>query len=265
MGVDVMKQHGMLFADRLMLSLLDGSKTQTRRPVDLKHVLSPAQKKIGFEACDDPNKFRRSLLVKGVPRLTVPSRHPDDGSVPWDGCGGESLYSPWSVGDLIWCRETWAPDDDLESYWGGIEAFPEDAQTWESMKFRATACDFELKTTKWRPSIHMPKWACRCWKEITDVRVQRIQEISEEDAKAEGVPFCEKCDKPYSGQWGRGAIDDELSNAAGGRPWRDCYGICQGRTYKEEFRDNWNSIYPGSWERNDWVWALTFKPAEPPQ
>lgn len=226
------KHHGMLFADRLMPSMLDGSKTQTRRPVDLKHVLSPAQRKIGFEVCDDSSLFHRTRLAEGVPRLTIPTRHPDDHSVPWVDCGGECLYAPWSVGDLIWCRECWAEIGDED------EAVPREFvyradggeySDWESVdgdKFR------------WYPSIHMPKWACRCWKEITDVRVQRIQEISEEDAIAEGA------DKQFRTSVLGSAVAHITDSYRGG------------------FANSWSRIYPGSWERNDWVWALTFKPAE---
>lgn len=208
--MEAKKHHGLLFADRLMPSMLDGSKTQTRRPVK-----------------PQPPSYIDALHghdLRG--RAPYDLEHPESGAIIGRGFQDDDdvFYKcHWSVGDLIWCRETWATDDDLESYWGGIEAFPDDARTWESMKFRATASDFELKTTKWRPSIHMPKWACRCWKEITDVRVQRIQEISEEDARAEGSAM------------------------------------------RTRFIDSWSTIYPGSWEQNIWVWALTLKPAPQPE
>jgi len=261
--VIVTKQHGMLFADRLMPPLLDGRKTQTRRPVNLKHVLSPSQRKIGFEACDDPSKFRRTLLIEGVPRLTIPTRHPEDSKVPWDDCGGECLYSPWSVGDLIWARETWASIGDEDE---GVpiacvyRADGGDYSDWESVdgdKFR------------WKPSIHMPKWACRCWLEITDVRVERIQEISEEDAIAEGS-------RPgWQEVWWQGyrEVDGRLHQAqsVGDEPtdWllepkrMDTDHLKT--TARDEFSRSWDSIYPGSWERNDYVWALTFKRVEAPQ
>jgi hypothetical protein len=245
MGVDVMKQHGMLFADRLMPAMIDGSKTQTRRPVKLSHVLTPEQKRIGFEVCDDPSKFRRSLLVKGVPRLTIPTRHPDDGDVPWEDCGGECLYCPLGeVGDLIWCRETWASIGDEGE---GVplayvyRADGGDYSDWESVdgdKFR------------WKPSIHTPRAACRCWKEITDVRVQRIQEITDNDAFAEGIRHAR--DFPEMGLLPKEPLSD-------GTPCSDVVAP------RYAFSKSWDSIYAGSWDRNDWVWALTFKPTEAPQ
>ncbi len=88
----------------------------------------------------------------------------------------------------------------------------------------------------WRPSIHMPRWASRITLEITDIRVERLQEISYADAMAEGVPFTEL--PPGQGR------PDPLHRA--------------------KFADLWESINgPGSWEANPWVWVIEFKRVTP--
>lgn len=83
----------------------------------------------------------------------------------------------------------------------------------------------------WRPSIYMPRWACRIILEVVSVRVQRLQDISEEDAEAEG----------YNSQ-------SIMENPDAGRLW---------------FRGNWQSINgPRSWDENPWVWVVEFKVIE---
>jgi len=102
------EEKPILFSSPMVRAILAGRKTMTRRVVDLKHVLTPDQKKLGFEQCDDPKYFRASLLVKGVPRLTVPVRHPLDGNLSWDECDGNCLYARWEVGDRLWVRENYS-------------------------------------------------------------------------------------------------------------------------------------------------------------
>jgi hypothetical protein len=94
---------------------------------------------------------------------------------------------------------------------------------------------------RWRPSIHMPRWASRITLEITDVRVERLQDISEADAVAEGC-------KP---------IRPELM--------LDGLIVRPGRSAVEEFRLVWEQIHGhggGSWEKNPWVWVIGFKKLE---
>ena len=84
---------------------------------------------------------------------------------------------------------------------------------------------------RWRPSIHMPRWASRITLEITDVRVERLQDISEADAKAEGVSMPDVTPTPPD-FW----------------------------SYQQEFRHLWEQINgPGSWNDNPWVWVIEFK------
>ena len=123
-------------------------------------------------------------------------------------------------GDRLWVRETWAPERDGTGC-------PDD----NGVLYRATDPGWDVEDTglRWRPSIHMPRAASRILLEITNVRVQRLQEISGPDCWAEGI-------------------------AAAG--W-DCerYG-----SVVECFRDLWESINgSGSWDANPWVWAITFR------
>lgn len=123
-------------------------------------------------------------------------------------------------GDRLWVRETWFCDN---------PATAQDALSrMEGVYFKATEASPHL--FKWRPSIFMPRWASRITLEIAGVRVERLQEITEEDARAEGVDA-----HPPS------AIDD--------------------RIYRRPFEVLWDSIngkiYP--WASNPWVWVIEFK------
>ncbi|EBH9979146.1 hypothetical protein EHH62_22945, partial [Salmonella enterica subsp. arizonae serovar 40:z36:-] len=111
-----------------------------------------------------------------------------------------------AVGDRIWVRETF--------------------------RVPIAVCDKPATPEKWTPSIHMPRWASRILLEITDVRVERLRDLSEEDAKSEGIT-------PPAG------------------------GVLPGWEYRINFRDLWMDIYgTDSWEANPWVWVIEFKRVE---
>lgn len=131
-------------------------------------------------------------------------------------------------GDYLWVRETWQPDPEAGSN------YPEVSVPSDSVCY---AADIECaRDYKWRPSIHMPRWASRLTLHITDVRVERLQDISEEDAKAEGV---ESPAYPAAGG-GWIAYDDGK--------WADGFAAL------------WESIHgPGSWGANPWLWAISFR------
>jgi hypothetical protein len=147
---------------------------------------------------------------------------------------------PWRPGDCLYVKETWAITTNVneERNWPGRPHKPADGDDGRvsSAIYRADGawswCDddgFQTERSYWRPSIHMPKWAARIWLTVTDVRVQRVQEISEADARAEGWP---------------------------GNP-EPPYGCHHPRLW---FKLTWNDIYgPGAWERNDWVAATSFE------
>lgn len=163
----------------------------------------------------------------------------DESAEPW-----EYLKCPYgSPGDRLWVRETWAPAKQ-----GGrcsiaeatYACFPDGSQKFKSGEYYQEAPKGQLNWPsgwKWRPSIHMPRWASRITLEITEVRVQRLQDISEEDARAEGIRFHET-----SRVYGEGL----------------CYP-----TARDAFAALWDKINgPGSWDANPWLWAITFKRIE---
>jgi hypothetical protein len=114
--------------------------------------------------------------------------------------------------------------------------------------YRADERDQERdELTRWRPSIHMPRWASRINLEVVSVRVERLQDISEEDAMSEGIE-----------SWEERGVDDAQDY------YRDY--VTGGHVYnaKDSFRSLWQSINgPGSWEANPWVWVVEFKRIEP--
>jgi hypothetical protein len=101
--------------------------------------------------------------------------------------------------------------------------------------------------SQWKPSIHMPRWASRITLEVVSVRVERLQDISEEDAMSESIE-----------SWEERGVDDAQDY------YRDY--VTGGHVYnaKDSFRSLWQSINgPGSWEANPWVWVVEFKRIEP--
>lgn len=125
-------------------------------------------------------------------------------------------------GDLLWVRETWRRAD----WYGKGIIYRADAQAAGHMGEYSDR-------HKWHPSIHMPRWASRIVLEITNIRVERLQEITEEDARKEGISRAHKYPVGF------------------GHP----------DTYRGGFRNLWDSIngkkYP--WSSNPWVWVISFK------
>ena len=137
-------------------------------------------------------------------------------------------------GDRLWVRETWAPERDGTGC-------PDD----NGVLYRATDPGWDAEDTglRWRPSIHMPRAASRILLETTDVRVQRLQDISEDDARAEGITDggCLTCG------------NSEPCGCSNPQP-----DAC------DAFAWLWESINGGgSWHANPWVWAVTFRRLTP--
>ena len=214
----MIKQHGLLFAYHLMPPLLDGTKTQTRRPVKPQPLCGQTDNPL-----DHVEYARDGMPIwwSSTPPLGVKESNYYDNGMP----------CPYGrVGDLIWARETFTAD-----FLGSRNRYV----------YRAD--NDALSRCRWTPSIHMPKRVCRCWLEITDVRVQRIQEISEEDAKAEGI------------------LDGGCLNCGQSSLTKPQCCDSPSPSFRDSFCYEWKQIYPGSWERNDWVWCLSFKRVEAPE
>lgn len=218
-----MSEKPLLCNVQTVRNFLEGKQSQDRRPMKSQ----PAKM---------PNGWWSWGYKYGAPRTSSPR------SVSWHGdtwqkeSGTAPLedYAPYSPGDNLYVRETWAPLGDSHIRCSNPSCqIPIHAVAYKAdgavHQVTVTLWDHpegftakDLKPIKWKPSIHCPKWAARLWLEVTGVRVERIQDISEEDAKAEGID-------------------------AGPQRARDW------------FRDLWDSLYPGSWQRNEFVWVYDLK------
>ncbi len=205
----------MLFSGPMVRALLAGTKTQTRR------VVKPQP--TGFVGGPGVT------LTDGSPAPLTPL---DETVEPY----GREICCPYGQpGDRLWVRETWdfLPDGVLANGKAATEPNQAVIRYWAdtSLEFRTVPHDFNpmiYNREKRRPSIHMPRWASRITLEITGVRVERLQDISEADAMAEGVYTDPAC------------------------PARDA------------FESLWEQINgPGSWDANPWVWVVEFKVVTP--
>lgn len=200
-----MKTRPILFSGPMVRALLAGRKTQTRRVV-----------KKSWWGEKDPNEDTPSLLLASILR--------------------ESPYG--QPGDRLWVRETWRTEVDGFVF----RADESERSTAEERTVRRVAPTVgrDVYGPAWRPSIHMPRRACRLELEVTGVRVERLQEISEGDARAEGVePFYE-ADMDGSGQ-----RLDGPSHA-----------------YRVGYHDLWDSLNERrgfGWDTSPWVWVVSFR------
>lgn len=142
-----------------------------------------------------------------------------------NGKGNPLICRHGQPGDRLWVRETW---QHLHNEGQKADEFEQWQQNSIDCFYLADESSPNNKpmSGRWRPSIHMPRWASRITLEITDVRVERLQDISNEDAVAEGIGT--PCDMRYA------ALD--------------------------AFKPLWESINGhDSWEANPWVWVIEFK------
>lgn len=216
-----MTERGMIFNADMVRAVLDGRMTQTRRIMKVQPV------SVKFEPRFIIDSTKRSEIGKwcwAEPGVFVNPRRSALFSCPFG-----------AVGDRLWVRETWS--EDFANY------YPNDRVWYAADDDRRL--DIEIVDGvrgiyspesdvhvpfRWRPSIHMPRRASRITLEITGVRVERLNDISEDDAKAEGAPTecCVIGDKHFLG-----------------------------------FRSLWRCIYGAdSWQANPWVWVIEFKRVE---
>lgn len=247
------RERPIIFSGPMVRAILDGAKTQTRRTFKPQPELAIMDRK-GTEAL-------QAARVGGL----LPNG--DQPKWRWRG----TFWMPWpstivrccpygDCGNRLWVRETWQEVDDeygspLMAYRaGGYRMIGATNSRHNPIysSFDGEAGEFE-QPEKWRSPIYMPRWASRLTLEITNVRVQRLQEISEEDAISEGVlDWAESCDKP--GMW------DGLSQE--GR-----IGILRSKigSLVTAYSYLWDEINEkrAPWSSNPWVWAITFKRVTP--
>ncbi len=210
MSAEKPRERPILFNDQMVRAILEGRKTVTRR------VVKPQPDFLGSMV--DPNTPFKTLDAGLHARITCPYGEP---------------------GDRLWVRETWGLQ--VRSYGGGAGEF---------IVYRATNPDAiycrssegREYPVKWKPSIHMHRHSSRILLEITAVRVECLQDISEEQALAEGV-HGEPCDHARQA----------------------CSDIgCWGDTAKGAFGFLWEQLNgAGAWQANPWVWVVEFKRVTP--
>lgn len=155
----------------------------------------------------------------------------------WQGESGRKIKCPYGQpGDVLWLRETWSDCTDRPD----CPAYKAGKDGWEAFH----------GDLKWKPSIHMPKAACRLFLRVKSVRVERLQKISEKDAKAEGVlEYEDGTFKNYFKTKGLRAVDGVECLLA-----------------KGSFQSLWSSINGlDSWNINPWVWVIEFERIEKPE
>lgn len=180
-------------------------------------------------------------------RVVKPTYHSieerDDGSLwPWreDLNRSTDYWYPCpygQVGDRLWVRETWAEVGSLDP---GFVTYRATYPHGLPAGMANVPADIRDAGYRWKPSIHMPRRHSRITLEVTAVRVERLQDISEERARAEGVLLCEGGAFDYSAQ-----------------DWH------QGLSASGSFATLWESINgAGSWAADPWVWVVEFKRIE---
>jgi hypothetical protein len=160
-----MKERPIIFSAPMVRAILGGAKTQTRR------VVKPA----GWDPASAEYGKARIAVHPNAPKMGLQAYFHHLESDTWHGVG-----CPYGKpGERLWVREEWAPRTlgawpTLEKHMKPIYRADEDRPEWRHI---------------WKPSIHMPRWASRITLEVTGVRVERLQEISEADVIAEGNPW----------------------------------------------------------------------------
>ena len=210
-----------LFSTEMVQAILEGRKTQTRR----LHGLDEIKK--------NPNDWTFYYFSKDDKRTFAHFRKQEDNKI-------KSIFgtSPYQIGDILWVRETW------QTTWN------ENKKSWDTI-YKADGGYWidDDGIMKWKPSIYMPKEAARIFLEVSNVRVERLKDISEEDAIEEGIEIIHYAEnilpvfRNYLLKEKKGTLNPRLS-----------------------FRTLWEKINgEDSWNANPWVWVYEFKVVEKPK
>jgi len=218
-----MSERPILFSGPMVRAILEGRKTQTRRvlrvpdhPAVLRWSVDSEHRAVAIAHSEQV----LDQYITTFPHGRVPCRY----GVP---------------GDRLWVRETWA---DVRKLGLDRDLFPVGA-AWKADHDADALRIAKEYGARWRPSIHMPRWASRLTLLVEAVRVERLQDISEADAKAEGVqwPDCDDFEPVYLGS------------------------LCMySGPARVAFKRLWDSINAKThpWDSNPWVWVITFRRVE---
>jgi len=232
-----------LFNTEMVRAILDGRKTATRRTI--KRTPSNDSPS-GYGFWKEFNERDNAWYVKDYTH-----------SACWYQLKEYiKRFSKYQVGDIIYARETWQQLTDEF----GIQTI-----------YRANEDYSDIENLKWRPSLHMPKSEARIFLKVTDVRVERLQDITEEQAKEDGIRGYSKDGNLYKyctndDSWMAFHSRNNKKLNMHGNCWQD-----MPRTAKEAFMYLWNStikkmhIATRGWEANPFVWVIEFERCEKPR
>lgn len=226
-----MKERPILFSAPMVRAILEGRKTQTRRVIK-------------------PRKSAEGLLCDPIATQSFASEHLESLEIQGFDCehvgeGQFRVFPPCPYGEVgtrLWVRETWAKNTGIA---GGFlyRADHGGCASYASHNLASGMTTHSMD--KWKPSIHMPRWASRITLEITGVRVERLNDISEQDAMEEGIQCTKGILTGNKKYW----VPDE---------GYECFS-----TASSAFRELWESINgAGSWQQNPWVWVVEFRRVE---
>ena len=233
-----------LFSTPMVQAILDGRKTMTRLVIKKIPRILYEYNNLVFYPFRKDKKFTLWTTKNDI-----------------DALDGVALKSPYKVGDILWARETWTYGrvvGESDEY-GNSEFWLEQTQKEKDEKCifykadmdDAVREDISFKDVFWKPSIFMPKKYARIFLRVTNVRVERLQDISEEDCLAEGI--YEFDDNDCTGDYKAYTISKPNIH----------YGICIDDKFNsayEAFEWLWNSINgKGAWESNPYVFVYTFQ------
>ncbi|NWO10204.1 hypothetical protein HLV40_07310 [Chromohalobacter salexigens] len=239
-----MKERPILFSGEMVRAILDGRKTQTRRAMKPQPTVPVSHfRYIGYEkatgrgdwqACDKSGKpihaFHKSPFVTEIAQC--PYGKPGDRLWVRETFGYGARPCPFEGGvDGIEYRADEAYIDDVENLPLYTPPTPEDF------------CYGDVVGGGWKPSIHMPRWASRIDLEITAIRVERLQDISADDARSEGIQTWIDSFKDGPRYHENGQLD-AYPVSAFSRLWKSINGA-------------------DSWDANPWVWVVEFRVIEP--
>ncbi|MFJ2455410.1 hypothetical protein ACIOWK_27360 [Pseudomonas protegens] len=223
--MSAIKERPILFSAPMVRAILEGRKTVTRRAVKPQFQTAPVDVVDGVPSWDSPSNYAGEVQMNTQRGKPCPYGQP--GERLWVREGFGEIYDYCEHPEMPGC-----PDEHWHIAW----------------KYRADG-EFDMKEwdgvfTGWKPSIHMPRVACRILLEITDVRVERLQAITWEQALDEGIGDHRfECDRPVEPD---------------GYPACSCGSV----GYVDTFAVLWNST-GGDWDANPWVWVVEFRRVQP--
>ena len=224
-----MKHVPMIFNSAMVKALLDGRKTVTRRPLRIPEGWELADTKLSKITSSHPKKGKWGALVRSGVGAEFPQ--------------ADLITAPCSVGDLVWVRETFCMgriDEHDADHPADRYKYVEQCEGDSNYSISKAQCEMdsiEVHEVKWTPSIHMPKAASRITLKVTDVRIERVTDISDEQAVSEGMPSREEAQRMA---------------VSAGLDWYD-------RPTKW-FKRLWQQIYGDeSWSQAQFVWVIEFE------